>query len=179
LLDQANAVMLDLCALNPELEDKINATAERIRARQEGTPLTEFLEPENQLMDKPGSQQNALAHKLLLTKAWRRIRSMVHPDKGHEEREEFQVLKAAYEAGDLNALTEYAIAREKTIVEQIEHWQNEVQRPAVNWQILQQMPMFKAVQAFHAGKRDQAAQLALQLRLQRLRELELEELMMG
>lgn len=180
LLDQANDILWAMYALNPDLEQKIVAVLDRIRIRQEGEPMTEFEDEPTPMGDGPDTQTNKSAQKFLLKKAWRLVRTLVHPDKGTgQQREEFQVLKAAYEAGDLNALTEYVLASQKTVLEQIAHWRTEVAKPAINWQVLQRMPAFRVVRAFMAGQRDLAAELAFHQRTQRLHELELEELSMG
>lgn len=180
LLDQANKVLWEQYSHWPELEQKIVATMGRIRARTEGTPMTETEETLDPTDDQPGmTQQAKAARRFMLKKAWRQVRTLCHPDKGPGYLEEFQILNEAYRAGDLLTLTEYVIAINRTILEQIEHWLNEAKKPAINWQILQQMPMFRIVRLVHQGQMERAREVAFQQRSQRLRELELEELTMG
>jgi hypothetical protein len=171
-------------SLYPEQEAKIVAVMDRIRIRQEGAPMTETTDAEDiNMLDDAATLDMSYAqrhsHRFLLKKAWRRVRTMVHPDKSDAAREEFQMLFDSYRAGDINALNEYVISFDKTIVEQIEYWLNEKQKPKIEWAILQRMPMFQIVRALAAGNRELAAQLAFAQRRQRLRELELEELLMG
>lgn len=171
-------------ALYPDLEDKIVEVLIRLRIRQEGAPSTETTDPEDQdilddaqMLDMSYAQRQA--HRFLLKKAWRRVRTMVHPDKSDAQRSEFQALFDAYRSGDINSLNEYVLSFDKSILEQIAYWLNEARKPKIEWGILQRMPMFQIVRALNAGKKELAAQLAFAQRRQRLRELELEELLMS
>jgi len=184
LRDQANDVLWAQYAQWPDLEQKIVSAMDRIRLRQEGgggTPMTEWDDGEASPTTGQGTDSHAerMGRAFLLKKAWKQVRTLCHPDKNRGSAEEFAILADAYRAGDLDTLSEYVLSINQTIMEQIAYWLMAGQKPAIEWQILQHMPMFRVVRAVAQGNHELASRLALQLRLQRLRELEAEELMMG
>jgi len=184
LLDQVNDQVYAIYALDPELENKIVQVMERIRARTEGAPMTEFSDTvgagERDSVNTMGmTYQQREAHRFLCKKAWRRIAQLVHPDRSSEDIAVFQKLKEAYEQSDLVSLQEFVLASDRTVVEQIQWWLTEIEKPPIRWQILQQMPMFQIARALSTGNHERARKLAAEQRLMRLRELELEELAMG
>jgi len=182
LRERVNDQIWSQYALWPDLDQKIVQAEARLRARQEGAPMTELTDDEIDMRDGSAtygmSYAQRQAHRFLLKKAWKRVRSMLHPDRSQGDAEVFKTLQDAYRAGDLNALTEFTISADKTVMEQIAYWINEEQKPAMEWRILQRMPMFDIVRALARGDKEHAKTLAFQQRMARLRELELEELLM-
>lgn len=184
LLNQVNDQVWAVYALDPELENKIVAVMERIRVKTEGAPMTEFSDTvqagDRDSVNTMGmTHQQREAHRFMCKKAWRRIAQLLHPDRSTADQELFQKLKDAYNQSDLVALQEFALTSEKPVVEQIQWWLTEIEKPPIRWQILQQMPMFQIARALSTGNPERARQLAAEQRLWRLRELELEELKMG
>lgn len=168
--DVATTRIWDECARHEDLLAQIDDIKGRIRLLTQGVPQTETLDRKHALA---GSVQNEDAEGMVLKKAWREVCKTAHPDKGGDTKD-FQALKAAYEAGDLGSLTEWVITSHKTLIEQIEYWRTEEQKPARDWSVLQRMDQFKILRALMTGQTALAHELSRALMRARLFEVQIE-----
>ena len=111
------------------LTGKIAAVKVRIRMLQKGAAATESLAAPQRVEAFEGKTE---AEKYVLKKAYRQAAALCHPDKGGTT-EEFQSVYNAYIAGDLYALNNFVLAREKPTMDMIRHWLLDAQRCAIAW----------------------------------------------
>ncbi len=97
------------------------------------------------------------AERFLLKKAYRMAASLTHPDKGGNK-EDFQYVTAAYKANDLGALTEFVLST-GSVTDQITYWQNECQKPDIEWRSFQSTLEHKAAQLYMCGQHAKAYHL--------------------
>lgn len=110
---------------------RLGRAARRARARAKGEALTESLDPVNIFDETP--QDLSDAEMLLLKKAYRMAARIAHPDAGGTA-EMFAALELAYRMRDLQAIQEFFIASQRSVLDQMKYWLDEIQRPNVAWQ---------------------------------------------
>jgi hypothetical protein len=154
-VDFAQVVFTDLAQQFPDLLKKINSLQSQIRLRTKGVAATESLPALDSVNNEV--QLNA-AKSFLLKKAYRQAASLAHPDKGGSD-DDFNAVKAAYEAGDLDSLNEYVIASHHNLIEQLTHWKNECLKPEAKWRDFVSKDTYKAVQLHQAGNRNAALRI--------------------
>jgi hypothetical protein len=113
-----------------------------------------------------GTEQLYSAQKHLISRAYKFVANLVHPDKPKGDINLFHQVQRAYEHGDLTFLTELYIRLEHEPdprwrqYEGIEFWRRELERPNVSLKILQTSPEFTIVRHHAAGQVDKAKKLA-------------------
>lgn len=113
-----------------------------------------------------GTEQLHSAQKHLISRAYKFVANLVHPDKPNGDLNLFHQVQCAYEHGDLTFLTELYIRLECEPdprwrqYEGIEFWKRELERPKVSLKILQTSPEFAIVRQHAAGQEDAAKRLA-------------------
>ena len=154
LIDHSDAIIGAYSKGFPIAERQIADLKRLIALRTKGAPMTEELDVSSSVNT---NQQEAVAHAFLLQKAYRAAAKLAHPDKGGNDAD-FAAVNAAYKARDLDSLNEFFLSKNRTLVESIQHWRNEVQKPRVQWQEFQSAPTFKVVRFHKSGKTDDAKQ---------------------
>lgn len=119
---------------------KLNRAQRRLRNRVKGVPLTEDYDAPSPLVSSTPEISDAEA--FILKKAYRLAASIAHPDKGGSV-EAFQGLRQAFLARDLRAVQEFYLVHQKSLLEQIAYWKDELLRPAIQWQKFQQTPAYQ------------------------------------
>lgn len=122
-----------------------------------------------------GTEQLYNAEQHLLSAAYRKVRSLVHPDSSKLEnsQELFQLVNAAYHLRDLTYLQEtyLTLTNARDLFWQqatgLEYVKQELERPKASLRILQASPEFRISQLHMTRKFDEAAKLA-GLRIQQL-----------
>jgi hypothetical protein len=115
-----------------------------------------------------GTEQLYNAQQHLLSAAYRKVRSLVHPDssKLKDSEELFQLVNAAYHMRDLTFLQEtyLSIVHAHDLFWQqthgLEYVKQELQRPKISLRILQSSPEFRISQLHMTRKFDDAAKAA-------------------
>lgn len=153
LIDHSESIVEGYSKQHPKLDEQIAELKRLISLRTSGAPMTETLDVEDSVNNE--SYQEAVAHAFLLKKAYRAAAALSHPDKGGNDAD-FAAVNAAYKARDLDSLNEFFLSKNRTLLESIEHWLNEVQKPRVQWLEFQASPAFKVVRFHKSGKTDQA-----------------------
>jgi hypothetical protein len=122
-----------------------------------------------------GTEQLYNAEQHLLSAAYRKVRSLVHPDssKLKNSQELFQLVNAAYHLRDLTFLQEtyFTLAKAHDLFWQqtdgLDYVKQELERPKASLRILQASPEFRISQLHMTRKFDDAAKLA-DLRIKQL-----------
>jgi hypothetical protein len=153
MLDHSESIVEAYSKMFPEAEAKISELKRLIALRTKGAPMTEDLDVERSVDDKP--YQEAVAHAFLLKKAYRAAAKISHPDKGGNH-EEFAAVAAAYKARDLNSLNEFVLYKNRSLLESISYWLDEIEKPKVQWITFQSGHAFKVVQLHKTGHEDSA-----------------------
>lgn len=138
--DQADRFVSTYCEKE---QQRLKDVRRRIRLVSKGVPLTEVLE-ETELDDTPELSD---AQAVILKKAYRLAASLLHPDRKHGSEEEFQALRAAYVAKDLQAVQEFVLHLEKPLEEQVQYWQDEETRVHISWQKFRQTAAYQIAHA--------------------------------
>jgi hypothetical protein len=113
-----------------------------------------------------GTEQLHSAQKHLISRAYKFVANLVHPDKPKGDMNLFLQVQRAYEHGDLTFLTELFIRLEYEPdprwrqYEGIEFWKRELERPSVSLRILQASPEFAIVRKHVSGHKAIAKELA-------------------
>jgi hypothetical protein len=113
-----------------------------------------------------GTEQLYSAQKHLISKAYKFVANLVHPDKPKGDINLFHQVQRAYEHGDLTFLTELYLRLEHEPdprwrqYEGVEFWKRELERPNVSLKILQTSPEFTIVRLHVSGKSEEAKKLA-------------------
>ncbi len=120
-----------------------------------------------------GTEQLHSAQKHLISRAYKFVANLVHPDKPKGDLNLFHQVRRAYENGDLTFLTELYIRLEHEPdprwrqYEGIAFWRRELERPNVSLRILQTSPEFTIVRHHVSGQKEIAKELA-EIRLKEL-----------
>jgi hypothetical protein len=150
--------------------DERNATISRlrreIRLATRGAPQRHAHDEENTAnYVSSGTEQLYNASSELLVDAYRKVRSLVHPDKGGDP-ELFHLVKTAYLLRDVTFLIETRLLIEHGSdpewqqTEGIAWMEQELQRPAVSEAMLQTTIEFQIARAHRLGQVEQAQALA-------------------
>lgn len=113
-----------------------------------------------------GTEQLYSAQKHLISRAYKFVANIVHPDKPRGDIELFLQVRRAYELGDLTFLTELYFRLEKEHdprwrqYEGVEFWKRELERPKVSLRVLQSSPEFAIVRNHASGNMSIAKELA-------------------
>jgi hypothetical protein len=113
-----------------------------------------------------GTEQLHSTQKHLISKAYKFVANLVHPDKPNGDINLFHQVQRAYEHGDLIFLTELYLRLECESdprwrqYEGIEFWKRELERPAISLKILQNSPEYQIVRSHALQKFDHAKKLA-------------------
>lgn len=113
-----------------------------------------------------GTEQLHSTQKHLMSKAYKFVANLVHPDKPKGDINLFHQVQRAYEHGDLTFLTELYLRLEHEPdprwrqYEGVEFWKRELERPNVSLKILQTSPEFTIVRHHASGQAEVAKRLA-------------------
>ncbi|QBQ74554.1 hypothetical protein BcepSauron_174 [Burkholderia phage BcepSauron] len=149
-----------------ERHDTVVRLRREIRLATRGMPVREAHEPVTAAgYISFGTEQLYNAETELVADAYRKVRTLVHPDHGGDA-ELFQLVKTAYLLRDLTFLLETRLMLEHghdlawMQGPGIEWAEQEIQRPVVSTSILQATPEFAIARLLQQGKRDVAKSLA-------------------
>lgn len=162
--DHADFVLDRLCEDFPKLVGRIRDLQGQVSTLTKGVPQTETVDLKEHTEE---SYQEAVAHAFLLKKAYRAAVAIAHPDKGGSS-DDFNLVAAAYKAGDLHSLNEYVISANYNLIERISHCLNDIQRSQIAWTAFQSTEYFRAVKFYMAGDHKRAsaqARLLLEVKI--------------
>lgn len=163
---QVLAVVNELYASYKEAETVVRLRRE-IRLATKGTPVT--IE-QNSISAagyvSMGTEQLYNAESHLVTGAYKKLVTLVHPDREGGDLELFQLVNAAYHLKDLTYLQELYISLTKDSVayrastEGLAYLRQEIERPQVSLRLLQSTPEFKIARQYLGGHKLLARQQA-------------------
>jgi hypothetical protein len=164
IASQVNAVVNSYFDEFPEQHARVKHLRREIRLATKGV-LSDVISDDS-YATTGGTEQLYSAQKHLMSRAYKFVANLVHPDKPKGDINLFHQVQRAYEHGDLTFLTELYIRLEHEQnprwrqYEGIEFWKRELERPTVSLRILQTSPEFAIVRQHVAGKADVAKRLA-------------------
>lgn len=148
----------------PELHSRVKHLRREIRFATKGV-LSDVISDES-YATTGGTERLHSAQQHLLSRAYKFVANIVHPDKPKGDLNLFHQVQRAYDLGDLTFLTELYIRLEKEHdprwrqYEGIEFWKRELERPRVSLKILQTSPEFSIVRLHASGNTINAKKLA-------------------
>lgn len=152
----------------PELHTRIKHLRREIRfSKKGGVVVTSDVIGDDSYATNGATEHLYCAQKHMLSKAYKFVANLVHPDKPNGDLNLFLQVRRAYEYGDLTFLTELFIRlkHEKDPrwrqYEGVEFWKRELERPKISLKILQSSPEFQIVRAHVSGRVGEAKKLAL------------------
>jgi hypothetical protein len=161
---QVNAVVNSYFDEFPEEHARVKHLRREIRLATKGV-LSDVISDES-YATTGGTEQLHSAQKHIMSRAYKFVANLVHPDKPQGDLNLFLQVQRAYEHGDLTFLTELFLRLQHESdprwrqYEGIEFWKRELERPSVSLRILQTSPEFKIVQKHISGHKDIAKELA-------------------
>lgn len=164
LADQVNVVVNSYFDEFPDQHARVKHLRREIRMATKGV-LSDVTSDES-YATTGGTEQLYSAQKHLISRAYKFVANLVHPDKPKGDINLFHQVQRAYEHGDLTFLTELYIRLEYEAdprwrqYEGIEFWKRELERPTVSLRILQTSPEFVIVRQHISGHADIAKKLA-------------------
>jgi hypothetical protein len=164
--------ILKICNMYYEKEESLTkivvSLRREIRMQTRGTPVTIAQDSITTAGFIPqGTERLYNAQQHLLKNAYRMIAPLVHPDRGGSN-EMFQEVVTAYRLKDMTFLQELYLRLTKDSLfwrssdEAIEYCKQEIQRPSMSTQIMQQTAEFQIVRQHAQGKFDIAEKFAKQ-----------------
>jgi len=162
--NQVNAVVNHYFDEFPEQHARVKHLRREIRLATKGV-LSDVTSDES-YATTGGTEQLYSAQKHLISKAYKFVANLVHPDKPNGDINLFHQVQRAYEHGDLTFLTELFIRLQHESdprwrqYEGIEFWKRELERPTVSLRVLQTSPEFAIVRQHVSGHADIAKKLA-------------------
>lgn len=162
--NQVNAVVNHYFDEFPDEHARVKHLRREIRLATKGV-LSDVISDES-YATTGGTEQLHATQKHLISKAYKFVANLVHPDKPNGDINLFHQVQRAYEHGDLTFLTELYLRLEREPdprwrqYEGVEFWKRELERPAISLKILQTSPEFAIVRHHAAGQQDVAKRLA-------------------
>jgi hypothetical protein len=148
----------------PDLHARVKHLRREIRFATKGV-LSDVISDDS-YATTGGTEQLHATQRHMISKAYKFVANLVHPDKPRGDLNLFLQVQRAYELGDLTFLTELYIRLKNEPdprwrqYEGIEFWKRELERPTVSLRILQTSPEFTVVRAHASGQKDVAKKLA-------------------
>jgi hypothetical protein len=161
---QVNAVVNSYFDEFPDEHARVKHLRREIRLATKGV-LSDVTSDES-YATTGGTEQLHSAQKHLISKAYKFVANLVHPDKPNGDINLFHQVQRAYEHGDMTFLTELYIRLmfepdpRWRQYEGVEFWKRELERPNVSLKILQTSPEFAIVRHHASGQVDVAKKLA-------------------
>lgn len=152
LVNSVNSVFLDIAMKHaPDLLRSLQDARSAKVTLTQGVP------------DTVGATTDPLANRTriddyLLKLAYRKAAQIAHPDKGGTV-EDFQAVKTAFANGDTKTLFEYTTLGDKSLVDQITYWKQQVAKTAVERETAAQDFRFHIIRAYRLGQVDHAIHL--------------------
>lgn len=162
---QVNEVVNSYFEESPELHTRVKHLRREIRLATKG--VLSDVTSDDSYATTGGTEQLHSAQKHLISRAYKFVANIVHPDKPRGDLNLFHQVQRAYEHGDLTFLTELYIRLENEPdprwrqYEGIEFWKRELERPKVSLKILQTSPEFQIVRLHASGNTEIAKKLAI------------------
>lgn len=162
--NQVNAVVNNYFDEFPDEHARVKHLRREIRLATKG--VLSDVTSDDSYATTGGTEQLHSAQKHLISKAYKFVANLVHPDKPNGDINLFHQVQRAYEHGDLTFLTELYLRLEHEPnprwrqYEGVEFWKRELERPTVSLRILQTSPEFTIVRHHVSGQQDIAKRLA-------------------
>jgi len=175
MFDRAEALLMAACEAHEDLMQKLHDLKQDLHLQTKGVPATEAVDVQgrNNLAAVHQTHEATAAQKEIIKKAFREAVKYAHPAKGGSE-EELAMVIAAYKAYNLTALTDYVLAKNRTVLESIAFFKDEAQRHPLAWKMFQASSQYQVVRNTEMGFKDRAEMLARLYLESQIRELELE-----
>jgi hypothetical protein len=161
---QVNAVVNSYFDEFPDEHARVKHLRREIRLATKGV-LSDITSDES-YATTGGTEQLHATQKHLMSRAYKFVANLVHPDKPNGDINLFHQVQRAYEHGDLTFLTELYLRLEHEPdprwrqYEGVEFWKRELERPTISLRILQTSPEFAIVRMHVSGKFEFAKKLA-------------------
>lgn len=164
IVAQVNRVLNSYFDEFPDLHARVKHLRREIRISTKGVVSDVF--SDDSYVTTGATEQLHFAQKHLLSRAYKFVANLVHPDKPGGDLNLFVQVQRAYEVGDLTFLTELYIRLTNEPdprwrqYEGIEFWKRELKRPQVSLRVIQSSPEFEIVRLHLLGKTLDAKKLA-------------------